>query len=135
MPRALFRLFAWMAILVFAVGAKLHLPIVQTTGWIGMTAAYATIMPLDEAVAHATSGRELCVVCEYVRSAEHLKQAGEAIIIKTMAQSDSPPMGGDTGIEITAPTGIELPSNGERTPNRFAAVRTERPETPPPRAA
>lgn len=135
MPRLLFRLFAWTAILVFAVGAKLHLPFVQTTGWIGMTAAYATAMPLDEALVHAVSGRELCVVCEYVRDAEHLKSTGEAIVMKAMAHTDLPPISGESAIRLPDATLAPMADALARATDRFAPTRAERPETPPPRAA
>ena len=119
--------------LAFVLGAKLHLPLVQAAGWMNMTANYARIMPLEDAVATAVSGRELCGVCEYVRNAEHARQATDALFAHAASADILAPMPDDASL---APRFAEEPPAAPVAPSDlFAEARKELPETPPPRAA
>lgn len=126
-------LFAWTALLAFAVGAKLHLPFVQTAGWARMTANYAAMMPVRDALETALSGRELCGVCEYIRDANHARQTTDALVGKSLGAAESPALApGLDGISMDAP---EIETGARLIPeDLFAEARFGRPETPPPRA-
>jgi len=119
--------------LAFAFGAKIHLPIVQIAGWAGMTANYARLMPLDEAVETAISGRELCGVCDYVRNAEHTKRATDAVFAQSVATVLLAPLPGRGTIAVVVPESER--ASWHRPANRFAASRDGLPEPPPPKAA
>ena len=132
-PWLLLTMLAWTAILAFAVGAKLHLPIVQAAGWARMTANYAALMPVGEALETALSGRELCAVCEYVRSAENARQTTDALVAKSLASADVPALVPDHFTVILKDTG-DRPA-WAAPENRFGEPRRGLPETPPPRRA
>jgi hypothetical protein len=134
MPLWLRHMFAWTALLAFAVGAKLHLPFVQTAGWARMTANYAALMPVRDALETALSGRELCGVCSYVRDAQNAKQTTDALVGKSLGAAESPALAPVlVGILIEAP---EIKTDARPIPeDLFAEARFGRPETPPPRAA
>lgn len=133
MPLWLRHMFAWTALLAFAVGAKLHLPLIQTAGWARMTANYAAMMPVGDAIETALSGRELCGVCEYIRDAHNAKQTTDALVGKSLGAVDAPALATEPGGVI-----IETPAMGSGVrpipENCFAEARFGRPETPPPRA-
>lgn len=133
MPLWLRHMFAWTALLAFAVGAKLHLPLVQTAGWARMTANYAAMMPVRDALETALSGRELCGACQYIRNAEHAKQTTDALLGKSLGSSQTPAPEPDlAGISMTPP---EMNPEARLIPEDcFAEARFGRPETPPPRA-
>lgn len=135
MPRWLRHLFVWTALLAFAVGAKLHLPLVQAAGWARMTVGYASVMPLRDAVETALSGRELCGACEFVRSGENAKHAADELVAKSFAEA--PPA-------LTAPADpvgfislrhpVAAVAAHGIPEDCFAEPRYGRPETPPPMA-
>jgi hypothetical protein len=133
MPLWLRHLFAWTALLTFAVGAKLHLPFVQTAGWARMTANYAAMMPVRDAIETALSGREFCGACSYVRDAQNAKQTTDDLVGKSLGAADSPALAPDLdGILIGAP---EIKNGARAIPeDLFAEARFGVPETPPPRA-
>lgn len=123
---------AWVAILAFALGAKLHLPVVQLAAWTTMAAGYAEVMPLEEAVRAAVAGEELCGGCRFVRSAEHAKQAGDALLAKALgASADLLPAPEPDAFLIPA---AAAPARHAYPDDEHAGRRHGAPEPPPPRA-
>ncbi len=126
-------MFAWTALFAVAVGAKLHLPFIQTAGWVRMTANYAVMMPMGDALETALSGRELCGVCEYIRDANHANQTTDALVGKSLGSPEAPALAPEPeGLSVALPP--HAPEARWRAENRFAEARFGRPETPPPRA-
>lgn len=132
LPRWLRHTLAWAAMFSFACSAKLHLPFVQLTAWSVMAANYAEIMPANEAVRLAVTGKELCGGCRYVRSADHARQTQDAILAKSLS-AEQPPALDARPADLPPPPAPRL-IGLRHLVARSALARRDPPELSPPRA-
>ena len=78
----------WVTVIVtFVFGLGPRLVLLQLVAWSNMTSVNLEVMPLDQALEKAMSGRDICVICRIVQQTQNQQNRvpDEAVLADTLS--------------------------------------------------